>query len=442
MDKVYEYLLKDLNVKYGDVMVVACSGGPDSMALIDMLVKLKKAYDIELVCAHVNHNTGRPGQKEEQKFVHDYCKHNNVIFETMNIEDYSDDNFHNEARSKRYNYFSKLIEKYNAKYLFTAHHGDDLIETILMRIVRGSTLRGYSGFSKEIDMGKYKIIRPLINVSKKDIIEYNKKNKVPFNIDSSNSKDVYTRNRFRKYIVSAIKKEEPNAHHKFYKFSKTLLEYNDYIDRQVKKQINKVCPQNTINIEEFKKLDRIIAMKVIYHILEHTYQDDLMLITDHHAELIYNLLLSDKANSYIYLPNNIKAIKTYNNLEFVKELPKSNEYDYEFSTYINLPNGKSLEKFKSTSKNDNNVCRLNSKDIKLPLHVRTKQKGDKIQVKGMLGTKKVKDIFINSKISTSEREGWPIVTDSNNNIVWIPGLKKSKFDKPISEKCDIIVKYY
>ena len=442
MDKVYEYLINEISIKYGDTVVVACSGGPDSMALLDMLIKIKKAYDVEIVCAHVNHNTGRIGQKEEQKFVEDYCKLNNVIFETMTISDYGDDNFHNEARSKRYNYFAKLVQKYNAKYLFTAHHGDDLIETILMRIVRGSTLRGYSGFSKELDMNNYKIIRPLINVSKKEIIDYNKSNKVPYNVDSSNLKDVYTRNRFRKYIVSAIKKEEPKAHLKFYKFSKTLLEYNNYIDKQVKGILNKVCPQNIINIEEFKKLDDIIGMKVIYHILEATYQDDLMLITDHHAELIEDLIKSKKANSYIYLPNNIKALKTYNNIEFIKEELKNNEYEYEFNSYINLPNKKSLELVNSVRKNDNFVCRLNSKEVVLPLRIRTKRQGDKMQVKGMFGTKKVKDIYIDSKISTKDRELWPIVIDSNNVIVWIPGLKKSKFDKPITEKCDIIIKYY
>ena len=148
MDKAYEFLCNELGISYGDALVVACSGGPDSMALLHMLCRLKKALDIEIVCVQVNHNTGRAGQKEEQDFVMGYCRNNNIVFEGMTIEDYGDDNFHNEARTKRYNYFGEIVKKYNAKYLFTAHHGDDLTETILMRIVRGSTLRGYSGFSQ------------------------------------------------------------------------------------------------------------------------------------------------------------------------------------------------------------------------------------------------------------------------------------------------------
>ncbi|MDD3453285.1 MAG: tRNA lysidine(34) synthetase TilS [Bacilli bacterium] len=441
MNKAYEYLMNE-NIKYGDVVVVACSGGPDSMALLHLMYMIKKAIDIEVICAHVNHNTGRPGQKEEQEFVEKYCRNHNLIFETMIIEDYGDDNFHNEARSKRYNYFGKLVKKYSAKYLLTAHHGDDLIETILMRIVRGSTLRGYSGFSKEIEIDGYKILRPLIEVTKEEILEYNKNNKVPFEQDISNTKDVYTRNRFRKYIVPEFRKEDKNVHTKFYKFSKTLLEYNNYIDKQVEKIIPKVYPQNILNIEEFMKLENVIAMKVIYYILENIYQDDLMLITDHHAEIIYNLIISKKPNVYIYLPNNLKAIKTYNNLTFVQEEIKEKQYEIEIIDYLNLPNGKNIEVLKISDETDNNICRLSKNDVKFPLRVRTRMNGDKMFIKGMLGSKKVNDIFIDNKISTKERDMWPIVVDSDNVIVWLPGLKKSKFDKQKNDKCDIIMKYY
>lgn len=442
MDKAYEFLSHDLDINYGDAVVVACSGGPDSMALLNMLCTLKKALDIEVVCAQVNHNTGRPGQAEEQEFVKRYCKNHNVVFEGMTIDDYGDDNFHNEARTKRYNYFGKIVKKYNAKYLFTAHHGDDLTETILMRIVRGSTLRGYSGFSKIVDMGSYKIVRPLIEVDKNTILEYNKKNKVPFVQDSSNTKDVYTRNRFRKYIVPEIKKEDRNVNAKFYKFSKILLEYNEYIDKQVSKELRKVYPQNVLNIEEFLRLDHVIAMKIIYYMLEQQYQDDLMLITDHHAELLYQLICSKRANITIHLPNNVKAVKSYNNLVLVAEEMKSNEYEIEIINYVNLPNGKNIEVVASSKLTDNNVCRLDSSEVCLPLHVRTRKNGDKIYIKGMLGSKKVKDIFIDEKIPQNERDMWPIVVDARENIVWIPGLKKSKFDKKNTDKCDIILKYY
>ena len=442
MEEAYNYLLNDINIKYGDSVVLGVSGGPDSMALLHLMTRLKKALDIEVVCAHVNHNTGRPGQFEEQKFVERFCKQNNIVFETLTIDDYGDDNFHNEAHSKRYNYFDKLVKQYNAKYLLTAHHGDDLIETILMRIVRGSTLRGYSGFSKVVKKNGYKIVRPLIQVTKEEILEYNKKNNIKYALDSSNFKDVYTRNRFRKYIVPQLKKEDINVHKKFYKFSKTLLEYNEFIDKLVNSKINEIYPNNVLNIEKFKNEDKIIQQKVIYHILENTYQDDLMLITDKHVDILLDVIKSKRSNVKVHLPNGVQAIKSYDTLVLSTINREVNSYDIELNKFVNLPNGKNIEVVKDTKLTNNFVCRLNSKEISLPLHVRSRQNGDKILIKGMIGKKKINDVFIDCKIPMDERDKWPIVVDNDGLVVWLPGLKKTKFDKTIDEKYDIILKYY
>jgi tRNA(Ile)-lysidine synthase len=194
--EVYDYLIKDLGLKIGDTVVVGVSGGPDSMALLHILKEVKKETDIYIVCAHVNHNV-RKESEEEKTFLEKYCDNNQIYFESMKIEEYGDDNFHNEARSKRYAYFTKIVKKFGARYLFTAHHADDLIETILMRISRGSSLKGYGGFLKRIDMGAYEIIRPFITITKDEILEYNRENKVKYVEDASNKKDKYTRNRYR-----------------------------------------------------------------------------------------------------------------------------------------------------------------------------------------------------------------------------------------------------
>ncbi len=432
--------IKDLNLKCNDSVVVGVSGGPDSMVLLHLLIKLKKTVDIQIICAHVNHNV-RPESVDEAKFVCDYCKENDVIFESMVIENYGDDNFHNEARTIRYNYFEQLVLKYHAKYLFTAHHGDDLMETILMRIVRGSTLRGYSGFSRLIDMNGYKIVRPLMNLTKEEIASYALQNNIKYVIDSSNLKDKYTRNRFRKYVLPQLKKENQNVHKKFYEFSKTLLEYNDYVEKQTKKIINEVCLENTINIPKFIKLEHIIQMKIIYHMLENIYQDDLILITDKHAQMIYDVILSNKSTLEIHLPNNIAGIKSYDNFS-IEPIINDCSYEIEISDYVKLPNGKSIEVINYSESDGNDICRLNTKELTLPLYIRTRCDGDKMIPKGMEGRKKINDIFTDCKVNSKERKMWPIVLDSQNNIVWLPGLKKSKFNKTKDEKYDIILKYY
>ena len=441
MEQVYEYLQNDLGIKYGDAIVVGVSGGPDSMALLFLTNRLKKSLKIELICAHINHNV-RSESKEEKEFVQSWCAKKGIIFESMTVKDYGFDNFQNEARDIRYNFYDEVVKKYRAVYLFTAHHGDDLIETILMRIVRGSTLRGYSGFSQIIKRDNYFIVRPFICLAKEDIYTYLKENKIKYCEDHSNEKDVYTRNRFRKYVVPVLKKENKDVHDKFYKFSKILLQYNDYIDKVTKEQLKTVYCENVLNIDKYKKIESLIQMQIIYYILEYVYQNKLMLINDYHVSLIYDLIYSQSPNGGIHLPNNIQAIKSYNILELVNKEQDISNYKIEISKYINLPNGKNIEIINDVLEDSNYYCRLDSKELKMPLYVRNKMDGDKITIKGMLGRKKVSDIFINEKVSLKERRGWPVVVDANNNVVWLPGLKKSKYDKTKDEKYDIIFKYY
>ncbi len=441
MEEVYNFIGQEIELKPSDTVVIGVSGGPDSMALLYILNEFKNKIGFKIVCAHVNHNK-RVESEQEKKDLEKYCKENNIIFEYIKIESWGDDNFHNEARSVRYGFFNELVESYNAKYLMTAHQGDDLIETILMRIVRGSTLKGYSGFSRIVDKDTYKIVRPLITVTKDEINEFNKKNNIKYAIDSSNNEDHYTRNRYRHIVLPFLKSEEKNVHKKFLKFSETLLENSNYIDLEARKVFNKVFVNGSLDIDKFKSLEKVIQTKIIYNILEKIYGDDLLIVGDAHVDLIFDLIYSTKSNSIVHLPNNVIVIKAYNELVFSFDEEEYGSYEIEINKVVNLPNGKIIEQIEDINDNSNYVIRLNSKDIAMPLYVRNRKDGDKIEVKGLEGRKKVSDIFINEKIKISDRKLWPIVLDSKDNIVWIPGIKKSKFDKKQTEEYDIILRYY
>ena len=208
------------------------------------------------------------------------------------------------------------------------------------------------------------------------------------------------------------------------------------------KKIKSIYSNAVLDIDKFLKEEKVIQMKIIYSILESIYQDDLMLITDRHAEILYDVLHSTRANVKVHLPNNVQAIKSYNTLVLAPLKQTKKEYEIELIKFINLPNGKNIEVVDKSNATDNFICRLSKDEIKLPLHVRSRREGDKMNVKGMIGSKKINDIFIDSKIPMQEREIWPVVVDSNENIVWLPGLKKSKFDKQKDENYDIILKYY
>ena len=219
------------------------------------------------------------------------------------------------------------------------------------------------------------------------------------------------------------------------------MEYNNYIEREMNLVINKVFKNGVLDISKFKELDHLIQTKIISSILEKIYGDDLLIITNTHVNLIFNLINSYKPNSIVHLPNNVKAIKSYNELTFAFMDEVDDKYEIELNEIVNLPNGKIIEKVNDSDDTSNFVTRLNSKDISLPLYVRTRRNGDKMIVKGMNGHKKINDIFIDSKIVSKDRNVWPVVVDSEERVIWVPGLKKSKFDKEICQEYDIILKY-
>lgn len=440
MKKIYDYLEKDIKLKNKDSIVVGCSGGPDSMALMNILMNIRSRKEIFIICAHVNHNV-RQESREEERFLEQYCLDNNIIFESMTIKNYGDDNFHNEARKIRYHFFEEIISKYNAQYLMTAHHGDDLMETILMRLVRGSTLKGYAGFERKLVKTHYTLVRPLVFMTKEEIEQYNIKNNIPYVIDKSNFKDKYTRNRYRKDILPFLKKEDKNVHSKFLKYSDTLIEYSEYIDSVLEKEFNKVVDKNIINIELFLMKENLIQKKIVFKILEQLYNDDLNQVNMLHVASIIDLINSKRSNGSINLPNGYKAIKEYNLLKISKDINELTTYEIQIEGFVSLPHGKTISLVEEEEKNDNNVCRLFSNEIEMPLYVRTRKLGDKMALKKINGKRKLKDIFIDAKVPQSLRDEWPIVVDSKDKILWIPGIKKSKFSKQKNENYDIILKY-
>lgn len=434
MNMLVEFV-NSLNIG-NNIIVVACSGGPDSMFLLYIL----KNMGFRIVCAHVNHNV-RIESKDEYKFLEKYCHDHDIIFEGTIIKKYKNNKFsEEEAREFRYKYFEEIVKKYHAKYLFTAHHGDDLIETILMRIVRGSSLKGYRGFDIITKKKNYEIIRPLVYMTKEEIEKEINILKIPYVIDKTNYEDVHTRNRYRHYMLPFLKKEDKNVHLKFLKFSKKIEECNTYFERVLDKMYLKVYDDSSINIKEFMSIDFYLQKMIIEKVLSYMYPDNLYLVSDKHIDSIINLI-KNKNNSQIDLPNNIVVIKEYDFIKFKKidELV-FNDYEYTLIDEVNVNGG--IIKIVDKSDDTSNYCiRLNSKDIKLPLIVRNRRDGDKIKVKNLNGTKKINDIFIDCKINKEERNTLPIVVDSNNMVVWIPGIKKSNLDIPINNSYDIIVKY-
>ena len=437
--KLVDKFLKTLTIHESDNLVVAVSYGPDSMALLNYLRLYYK--ENKIICAHVHHNHRKESDIEAKK-LENYCSDNNIIFEMMKINSYKNNKFTEaEAREKRYSYFEEVLNKYNSKYLFTAHHGDDLIETVLMKIVRGSTISGYSGINLISKRRNYYIIRPFLYETKDDLLKYCNENRIDYAIDESNDDLIYTRNRYRKNILPILKKENKNVHEKFIEFSNELIKYDGYVNKEVSKIYNNCILNDQIIVDKLKYKDDLVIEKVIRKYLINYYKEDITSITKKHIDFIKKMIKSNKSSISFSMPDNKKLIKDYNKIYFDK-FNVYNDYCYKFKDYIKLNNKFIIKKIDKLENNSNYITALDSKELSFPLYVRNRRNGDRVEVLGLNGSKKVKDIFINEKISKSKRDAYPLVVDSKNNIVWIPGIKKTKYDKSKQGKYDIIIKYY
>lgn len=431
--------LKD-TLKENAIIVLGLSGGPDSMCLFHVLLKLREPYNLKIIGVHVNHNV-RNESEEEEEFVKKICSENDCVFETIKLDIKEKNNFENRARKERYAFFDQMVEKYHADFLLTAHHGDDLMETILMHLTRGSNLNGYAGFKKRTSYLQYELLRPLIYMTKDEILNYCHLNEIEYRVDKSNENEAYTRNRYRKHILPFLKKENKNVHQKFLKFSEELEQVEEYLEKNTKIALTRVYDFDKVNLHEWKQLDSLMKKRVIEYILKEEYQNDIHLINERHVALVKHLCESKKPNIHVQLPLRKTIVKEYDTIYFCnKESIARKEYIVE--EVVEISDYEKLIKLDDTDiPKSNYIIRLDSNEITLPLKIRSRKEKDKMEVKNLKGTKKIKDILINEKVPKSKRDKIPILVDQNDTILWVMGLKKSKFDKNKDEFYDIIYKY-
>ncbi len=422
-------------INKNDKIVVATSGGPDSMYLLNELIKEKEEKSLSLIVAHVNHET-RKECDEEEKFVKEFCLKNNIKCEVYKINKYSKGHFtEEEARQIRIEFFKSLILKYHYDYVVTAHHADDLIETILMKIIRGSTLDSIVGI-KSIQKIKGIIFkRPLLNLSKEEIL---KKIDIPYKIDYTNYEENHLRNRIRKNVVPLLKEEVNNVDKKFFKFSKELNDLVEYLNNELDIIDKELKKDEFIDLEKFNNLDEYLKKEYLKRLFRFIYGSDVNKLNYQNYDNIINFLKKRKKN-YLELPIDYLIEVNKNRFRIIKKKNKNN-FRILCEDYVKLEDGILIRK-ESFGKKSNYEIHLNSKDIKLPLYITNRLPGMKMEVKNLKGSKKVKDIMIDEHVLPSKKDEIPIMVDSDGKVLWILGIKKSKYDLDKYEKCDIIYEY-
>jgi len=438
-EKVSKYLKsKSVSLEKSRILV-GVSGGPDSLSLLHFLWRKEKEWNIKVYAGHVDHMFRGEESLEEAKFVKEFCEEKNIPFfwERIDVPQYINQtkvNLQKAARDCRYRFYEKIMVDNELDYLALGHHGDDQIETILMRLTRGSTGKARAGIPFMRSFGPGMIIRPFLCLERSEIEEYCIIHNLQPRRDPSNEKEDYSRNRYRKHILPFLKKENSHVAMHFKRFSEELEEDEEYLMSMAIEKMSDITIQKSPNdwiIDKCAFLSIAIPLqrRCIQLILNYLYKGISASLSALHIEQIIVLLKSPHSSGNIDLPNGLKVKKSYDSLHFQLNFSPNQPFHFEIEKMgeLLLPNGYNIkvEYINGEYKTDENEILLNSASVSFPLIVRSRKNGDRIKWKGLDGSKKISRIFIDEKIPIQDRESWPILTDSGDNILWVPGLKKS-----------------
>lgn len=417
--EILEKIKKEGTIKNNDKIVLGFSGGPDSVFLLEVLLKLQESIVFEIYLVHINHLLRGKDADEDEEFVREISKKYGLkcFIKRADIEKIAKDNkkgLEEVGREIRYKYFNKILKEVGGTKIAIAHNLDDQIETFLFRLMRGSSLEGLKGIPE-----RENIIRPIKDIYKKDIVEYLDKNSIPYRIDKTNFENEFTRNSIRLDLIPSIeKKYNSNFKEKISFLLNEICEVNDLLDKEVEKFSIK---ENVIELEEFKKLDFYLQKRVLNRYLK----ENKIEVSREKIENILNILNSGGTKE-IHLKKDIILKKEYEKLKitsFKNEVKEKKELKVRIPFKIEY-NGYTIETIKDETSKGEDEFLTNLLDGD-ELIIRTRKDGDKIVPIGMKSLKKIKEIFINKKIPKEKREVIPII-EKEGEIVWILGVVKSE----------------
>ncbi|TYS13672.1 tRNA lysidine(34) synthetase TilS [Rossellomorea vietnamensis] len=438
--KVLDFIRKHNLIQEGDSILAAVSGGPDSLSLLYFLDKYKRLWNAKVAAVCVDHMFRGEESYEEFLFVQDLCGKMGIPFygERVNVQEIlkeRNEGLQEGARNIRYSLFAKLVNGEGFTKLAFGHHGDDQVETILMRMTRGSSM-ARSGIPVTRDFHGAQIIRPLLCLEKPEILAYCSESGLEPKHDPSNEKRDYTRNRFRHEVLPFLKGENPLVHLKFQQFSEEAAEDEALLQTLAQEKmesiLTKVKDEAIVDIKGFRLMPLPLQRRVIHLILNYLYKDRPSSLSSIHIQDVLAIIMKDSPSLSLDLPGNLKAIRSYNQCIFTfgGRAEESGDFCYTLNIgeSVELPDHRIfiLQEAEEPGIQADSVI-FQKVSIALPLRIRTRKPGDRMKVKGLNGTKKVKDIFIDEKIPVILRDNWPLVTDDHGEILWVPNLKKSVF---------------
>lgn len=431
-NKFVETIDKHNMISDGDKIIVALSGGPDSVCLIHLLNRLKESRNLEIYAAHLNHQIRGIEAQMDAMYVSELCNKLNipVFIKSVDVPAYCEKNglsLEEGARKVRYEMLYEIKRRTGSNKIAVGHNMNDQAETVIMRIMRGTGLQGLRGIEYVREDG---IIRPILDIERKDIEEYCTKNELDPKIDKTNLESIYTRNRIRLELIPYMKEHfNGNVIESIVRLSNSMKSDGDYIDSESMKAYKEVCTidENSveINIDKFLELHEAIKNRVIRFSIRDVLGDT-NFVDQKHIEEVIQFIRTSKNGKVINLPRGVFVYRKLDTILFTMEEIKEENLEFNYNIpkdgFIKIKelgllidsSKISIEKYRSLKK-DEMVKAIDFDKVKGGITVRNRKPGDKIKLKG--GTKKIKDLFIDLKIPREDRNRVPILVDEDGVIL-------------------------
>jgi len=437
----------------GDSVVVAVSGGPDSVCLLDVLYGLRDVLGIRLMVAHFDHGL-RPGEDEaETRFVEALALSWSLPFTTAKW----DLNLHaatgsqeERARDARYRFLEEARARYEAHKIALGHNLNDHAETVLMRLLRGSGRSGLAGIPPKRED---KFIRPLIEVTRGEIEEYLKGRGLSYVTDPSNLQSRYLRNRIRLELLPVLEKYQPRIVEILGQMAEIMRKDEAWMEEEARKWIMDNCrpwenrgSRFEVPLRPFLGLAEPMKTRVVRQAVRLS-GGSLRRLSLRHIEAINRIATGKRPHAQVHLPHSLIAERQYEKLFFqIGERKKAKGFLYVLEAPGTYPLEElsctiSLRKVEQgaalTPESSRWIAILNGDRLSFPLILRNFRPGDRLAPLGMRGQKKIKDLFIDLKIPAEDRARIPILT-CEGAPVWVCGLRIDERFKVVPETKNIL----
>ncbi len=418
------------------MILVALSGGADSVAMLHALLDLRDSFGYRLAAAHLNHRIRGAESERDEAFVRELCARLGIdlIVERAEGLDAAMPNLEEAARDARHDFLRRTAERLGAKHVALGHHRDDQAETVLLRMLRGA---GIAGLGAMDEAGPYRIMRPMLSLSREDIRAYLRAIGALFVEDSSNDSAALMRNRIRHELIPILEGYAPGVGARLAELSGEMRVLDAYVTREAMRALDAMrTAGGELDLARFASLDAALRTPVLRaFVIERI--GSLRRIGRAHLEAMVALIMEGPPNGEISLPSGWRAVREYSRLRVTQ---KTRRIAREFSVPLALEGTTvveesgytfdsvivAAEEAKSNMPGDKNTAVFDLAEIATTgLFVRNFIPGDRVRPIGMNGRRKVKEVLIDSKLARERRARVPIVVAADE-IVWIPGVVRSE----------------